>query len=82
MGHFTLTDYGGGVGTAIETPMDVTVRLTVRKDKSYTKTPHFRTVTPHVNADEYYCTTGVDTGEPPFPRLHVGIWATSTNMHM
>ncbi|KAG6372440.1 Formamidase [Boletus reticuloceps] len=53
----------GDGGTAIETPMEVTVRLTVRKDKPYTKTPHFRTVTPQANAEEYYCTTGIDTGE-------------------
>ncbi|KAF9222233.1 Formamidase [Gyrodon lividus] len=29
-----------GGGTAIETPMEVTVRLTVRKDRPYTKTPY------------------------------------------
>lgn len=43
--------------------MEVTVRLTVRKDKPYTKTPHFRTLVPQANAEEYYCTTGVDAGE-------------------
>ncbi|KAG8215651.1 hypothetical protein J3R82DRAFT_7522 [Butyriboletus roseoflavus] len=59
-GHAAQGD-GEVCGTAIETPMDVTVRLTVRKDKPYTKTPHFHTVTPHVNAEEYYCTTGVNT---------------------
>ncbi|KAJ7101427.1 hypothetical protein B0H15DRAFT_943751 [Mycena belliarum] len=51
-------------GTAIETPMKVTVRLSVRKDRPYTKTPHFST--PKVSAsaaaeDSYYCTTGIDT---------------------
>lgn len=46
--------------------MEVTVRLTVRKDKPYTKTPHFRTVVPRANTEEYYCTTGVDAGEPAF----------------
>ena len=51
--------------------MDVTVRLTARKDKPHTKTPHFRTATAlQVTADEYYCTTGVDTGEPSL-RVHV-----------
>ncbi|THH06573.1 hypothetical protein EW145_g4000 [Phellinidium pouzarii] len=51
-------------GTAIETPIKVTVRLTVVKDKSYVKTPHYQThVVPRSNGsdagDEYYCTTGV-----------------------
>ncbi|KAF8435421.1 hypothetical protein L210DRAFT_966803 [Boletus edulis BED1] len=59
-GHAAQGD-GEVCGTAIETPMEVTVRLTVRKDKPYTKTPHFRTVTPQTNAEEYYCTTGIDT---------------------
>lgn len=50
------------LGTAIETPMEVTVRLTVRKDRSYIKTPHFKTI----HADYHptvghYCTTGVDS---------------------
>ncbi|KIJ62453.1 hypothetical protein HYDPIDRAFT_94414 [Hydnomerulius pinastri MD-312] len=54
--------------TAIETPMEVTVRLTVRKDRPYTTTPHFSTTvksTPSGAAsssgEEYYCTTGVDS---------------------
>lgn len=41
--------------------MTVSVRLTVRKDRPYTKTPHFST--PKVDGpggEEYYCTTGVD----------------------
>ncbi|KIJ19586.1 formamidase [Paxillus involutus ATCC 200175] len=43
----TLHDASEVCGTAIETPMDVSVRLTVRKDRPYTKTPHFSTtVTP------------------------------------
>lgn len=70
----------GREGTAIETPMEVTVRLTLRTDKPYTKTPHFRTATSQVNADEYYCTTGVDTGEFPL-RAHVDVWTTNSNMH-
>ncbi|KAF8196978.1 hypothetical protein BJ912DRAFT_1080031 [Pholiota molesta] len=37
----------GDGGTAIETPMDVKVRLTVRKDRPYTKTPHFQTLRPN-----------------------------------
>jgi acetamidase/formamidase len=48
------------LGTAIETPMEVTVRLTVRKDRSCVKTPHFKTI--HSSAqDAHYCTTGVDS---------------------
>ncbi|KAF8551161.1 Acetamidase/Formamidase [Imleria badia] len=58
-GHAAQGD-GEVCGTAIETPMDITVRLTVRKDKPYTKTPHFHTITPSANAEEYYCTTGID----------------------
>jgi len=58
-GHAAQGD-GEVCGTAIEAPMEVTVRLTVRKDKPYTKTPHFRAITPQANAEEYYCTTGVD----------------------
>ncbi|KAF9496347.1 Formamidase [Pleurotus eryngii] len=49
----------GDGGTAIETPMQVTVRLTVRKDKPYTKTPHY-TTTESAIQEEYYCTTGID----------------------
>ncbi|KAG1824901.1 Formamidase [Suillus subaureus] len=49
----------GDGGSAIETPMRVTVRLSVRKDKPYTKTPHFSTAT--TDAGEYYCTTGIDS---------------------
>ncbi|KAJ6517146.1 Formamidase [Mycena vulgaris] len=57
-GHAVQGD-GEVCGTAIETPMKVSVRLTVRKDRPYTKTPHFST--PKVSQDEeYYCTTGVD----------------------
>lgn len=41
--------------------MEVTVRLTVRKDRSYTKTPHFQTLRPNVDYDAHYCTTGVDS---------------------
>lgn len=40
--------------------MTVTVRLTVRKDRPYTKTPHFRTSAVKAESgEEYYCTTGV-----------------------
>ena len=49
-------------GTAIETPMKVTVRLMVLKDKPYVKTPHFTTRNPHASNEEFYCTTGVDSG--------------------
>ncbi|KAH9475076.1 Formamidase [Psilocybe cubensis] len=51
----------GDGGTAIETPMEVTVRLTVRKDRPFTKTPHFHTVRPNVNNEEHYGTTGIDS---------------------
>ncbi|OAX37974.1 Acetamidase/Formamidase [Rhizopogon vinicolor AM-OR11-026] len=60
-GHAAQGD-GEVCGTAIETPMKVTVRLSVRKDKPYTKTPHFSTpVVKHKSEEEYYCTTGVDS---------------------
>ncbi|KAJ3001589.1 hypothetical protein NUW54_g6330 [Trametes sanguinea] len=58
-GHAAQGD-GEVCGTAIETPMQVTVRLTVVKDKPYVKTPHFTTHSPHGRDEEYYCTTGVD----------------------
>ncbi|KZT30068.1 Formamidase [Neolentinus lepideus HHB14362 ss-1] len=48
-------------GTAIETSIQVTVRLTIRNDRPYTKTPHFST-TASDKDEEYYCTTGVDSG--------------------
>ncbi|KAF9244458.1 hypothetical protein BU15DRAFT_85855 [Melanogaster broomeanus] len=57
----------GDGGTAIETPMEVSVRLTVRKDRPYTKTPHFSTdcytklQSAAASGEEYYCTTGVDS---------------------
>lgn len=57
-GHAAQGD-GEVCGTAIETPMKVTVRLSVRKDKPYTKTPHFSTTT--TPEGEYYCTTGIDS---------------------
>lgn len=47
-------------GTAIETPMKVVVRLSVRKDRPYTKTPHFYTPPTKSEEGQYYCTTGVD----------------------
>ncbi|KAJ7078991.1 Formamidase [Mycena crocata] len=58
-GHAVQGD-GEVCGTAIETPMTVSVRLTVRKDRPYTKTPHFITPKVSVDNEEYYCTTGVD----------------------
>lgn len=39
--------------------MKVSVRLTVRKDRPYTMTPHFSTPSTGDNG-EHYCTTGVD----------------------
>jgi len=57
-GHAAQGD-GEVCGTAIETPMKVTVKLTVLKDKPYVQTPHFST--PAQTAEEYYCTTGVDS---------------------
>ncbi|KAI0338765.1 Formamidase [Trametopsis cervina] len=57
-GHAAQGD-GEVCGTAIETMINVTVKLTVLKDKPYVKTPHF--FTPHIPQDSqgYYCTTGV-----------------------
>lgn len=40
--------------------MKVTVRLTVRKDRSFTKTPHFHATTSGSQNEDYYCTTGID----------------------
>lgn len=57
-GHAAQGD-GEVCGTAIETPMKVTVRLTVRKDRPYTKTPHFSTSVSDKD-EQYYCTTGVE----------------------
>ncbi|TDL18203.1 Acetamidase/Formamidase [Rickenella mellea] len=61
-GHAAQGD-GEVCGTAIETPMKVTVRLTVRKDKSYVKSPQFTTAAKSSQAvdEEYYCTTGIDS---------------------
>ncbi|KAF9556122.1 Acetamidase/Formamidase [Agrocybe pediades] len=59
-GHAAQGD-GEVCGTAIETPMEVTVRLTVRKDRPFTKTPHFQTTRSSAIDDEYYCTTGIDS---------------------
>ncbi|KAJ7193422.1 hypothetical protein GGX14DRAFT_379073 [Mycena pura] len=58
-GHAAQGD-GEVCGTAIETPMRVSVRLTVRKDRPYTKTPHFSTPKITLDNEEHYCTTGVD----------------------
>ncbi|KAJ8597201.1 Acetamidase/Formamidase [Rhizopogon salebrosus TDB-379] len=60
-GHAAQGD-GEVCGTAIETPMKVTVRLLVRKDKPYTKTPHFSTAVARTKSEEeYYCTTGINS---------------------
>ena len=56
-------------GTAIETPMKVTVRLTLMKDKPYVKTPHFSSRNSHSSDEEFYTTTGVDPGASPRPYL-------------
>lgn len=50
------------LGTAIETPMKVTVRLTVLKEKTYVETPHFSTPATKDESGGYYCTTGVGPG--------------------
>ncbi|KAF9800056.1 hypothetical protein IEO21_10444 [Rhodonia placenta] len=60
-GHAAQGD-GGQPGTAIETPMKLTVRLTVVQDTPYVQTPHFATPSagsPAVSGG-CYCTTGVD----------------------
>ncbi|OCH90779.1 Formamidase [Obba rivulosa] len=57
-GHAAQGD-GEVCGTAIETPMKVTVRFTVLKDKPYVTTPHFTAPNPHAGAEEFYGTTGV-----------------------
>lgn len=50
-------------GSAIETEVKLTVKLTVVKNtKSYVKTPHFFTKVP-VDPEGYYCTTGVESGK-------------------
>lgn len=50
-------------GTAIETPMTVTVRLTVLKDKKHIKTPHYSTPFATDDPKGYYATTGVGPGK-------------------
>ncbi|EIN06506.1 Formamidase [Punctularia strigosozonata HHB-11173 SS5] len=56
-GHAAQGDGEVG-GTAIETPMKVTVRLTVIKDRPYVKTPHFTT---SITGQDYYTTTGIES---------------------
>ncbi|KAA1473254.1 acetamidase/formamidase [Dentipellis sp. KUC8613] len=51
----------GDGGTAIETIVQAKFRFTVRKDKPYTKTPHFKTPPITIQGEEYYCTSGVDS---------------------
>ncbi|KAJ8689249.1 hypothetical protein PTI98_013290 [Pleurotus ostreatus] len=58
-GHAAQGD-GEVCGCALETPIHVKVRLTIRKDKAYTKTPHY-TTTEAVSREDYYCTTGIDS---------------------
>ncbi|KAJ3772485.1 Formamidase [Lentinula raphanica] len=51
----------GDGGTAIETPIVAELRLSVLKNRSYTKTPHFKAPPViQVSNEEYYCTTGVE----------------------
>ncbi|OBZ73277.1 Formamidase [Grifola frondosa] len=57
-GHAAQGD-GEVCGTAIETPIKVTVRLTVLTDTPYVTTPHFTTSAAHPATEEFYCTTGV-----------------------
>ncbi|KAJ3559196.1 hypothetical protein NM688_g484 [Phlebia brevispora] len=57
-GHAAQGD-GEVCGTAIETPMNATVRLTVLKDRPYVKTPHFATNGSTDDPRGSYCTTGV-----------------------
>ncbi|GBE80931.1 Formamidase [Sparassis crispa] len=59
-GHAAQGD-GEVCGTAIETPMKVTVRLTVLKNKPYVKTPHFSIPAYSTSGEEFYCTTGIDS---------------------
>ncbi|KAI3614927.1 acetamidase formamidase [Moniliophthora roreri] len=56
-GHAAQGD-GEVCGTAIETPMQVQVRLTAVKDRPYTKTPHFETLSTY-QTGPYYGITGV-----------------------
>ncbi|KAF9467047.1 hypothetical protein BDZ94DRAFT_1249505 [Collybia nuda] len=58
-GHAAQGD-GEVCGTAIETSMKVSVRLTVRKDRSFTKTPHFISPPANDRNGSHYCTTGVE----------------------
>ncbi|KAJ3839893.1 Formamidase [Lentinula raphanica] len=59
-GHAAQGD-GEVCGTAIETPIVAELRLSVLKNRSYTKTPHFKTPPViQVSNEEYYCTTGVE----------------------
>jgi acetamidase/formamidase len=51
-------------GTAIETPIKVTVKLTVRNDRPFTRTPHFRFQKSNImttSSEEFYCVTGIDS---------------------
>ncbi|KAF9061565.1 Formamidase [Rhodocollybia butyracea] len=57
-GHAAQGD-GEVCGTAIETPIVAELRLSVLKNRPYTKTPHFQTSI-HILNETYYCTTGVE----------------------
>jgi acetamidase/formamidase len=52
------------LGTAIETPMRVTVKLTVLKDQNYLRVPHFsfkeKRSSHGEEPEEYYCITAVE----------------------
>jgi acetamidase/formamidase len=57
--------------------MEVTVRLTVRKDRAYTKTPHFKTIHPgHGVASASASGVGVDHDHDNHP-AHDGYYCTT-----
>lgn len=58
-GHAAQGD-GEVCGTAIETPLKVTVRLTVRKDKSYLSSPHVWTKSIATSKKGYYIVSGIE----------------------
>ncbi|THH27902.1 hypothetical protein EUX98_g6287 [Antrodiella citrinella] len=57
-GHAAQGD-GEVCGTAIETPIKATVRLTVHKNKPYVQTPHYSITKVADESGEFYGTTGV-----------------------
>lgn len=58
-GHAAQGD-GEVCGTAIETPIDVKVRLTVHKDKKHVDSPHIETSKMPVSEKGYYVVTGIE----------------------